>query len=60
MKLCCCFCGKEIEAFPRYVLTIRKDSDSSADEAPEQQLYCHEECLKIRLHDANWLYLTHL
>ena len=60
MKLCCCFCGKEIESTPGYSLTIRKNSDNSTDEAPEQQLYCHERCLEERLHNPDWLYLKHL
>ena len=60
MKLCCCFCGKEVESLPGYSLIIRKDSGHGTEDAPEQQLYSHEKCLEDRLHTPDWLYLKHL
>ena len=60
MKHCCCFCGKEIAEFPNYSLVIQKNQKDHVEEAPTQELYCHETCLESRLHDPDWLYLKHL
>ena len=57
MKKCCCFCGKEINAFPQYVLTIQKYKKEDELEETKQELVCHEECLQGKLFDEKWLYL---
>lgn len=52
LKLCCCFCGKEIQKFPNYVLSIQKYRNEE-EEVPTQDLFCHEECLEKNLYDED-------
>ena len=60
MQFKCCFCGQDIEKSPVYSLMLQKIQQGSCEEAPSQELYCHEKCLEDALHDANMLYLKHL
>ena len=60
MKKCCCFCGKEIEVFPQYVLTIQKYNEENQNEQATQELMCHDECLEKKLFDERWLYLKYI
>jgi len=60
MHFICCFCGQEIESSSAYSLMIKKIQKDNSDEAPSQELYCHEKCLEDSLHNANTLYLKHL
>lgn len=65
MKMCCCFCGKEIKDFPRYVLTVQKtkEEESSQEESSDvtsQTLFCHEKCFVEKLFDDKLLYLKYI
>lgn len=61
--LCCCFCGDEINDFPRYVLAFGKmdcEKDVGTSKHLSQELYCHEDCLEKSLFDPMWLYLKYI
>ena len=60
MKKYCCFCGKEINVFPQYVLTIQKYNKDEQSKATTQDLFCHEECLETKLFDEKILYLKYI
>ncbi len=55
----CCFCGQTIEPIMPDVggLLYTTCIDASSDLHRDQQLYCHANCLRQRLHDSAKLYV---
>ena len=58
----CCFCGLSIESIGPDVsgLLYTTNVDGPQENQRDQQLWCHAECLKIRLHPSVPLYVLDL
>ncbi len=58
----CCFCGQSIESvgFDVGGLLYTTNVDGSEDRHHSQQLWCHTECLKQRLHPSVSLYVLEI
>lgn len=61
-KYQCCFCGLTIEStgFDVGGLLYTTNFDGSEDRQNSQQLWCHTECLKQRLHSSVLLYVLEI
>ena len=62
MKYQCCFCGQSIENRVPDVggLLYTTAIDRHSDFQHEQQMFCHTECLRERLHESAKLYAVDL
>lgn len=61
-KYVCCFCSKPIESNEMDVteLVVVSNWDKTIDKQQEQQLFCHMECLKEKVHSDTPLYIADL
>lgn len=61
-KFGCCFCGETVERVKPDVSSLLYLAcfDRSEEEQSHQQLFCHAECLRSRLHKSAKLYAVDL